>query len=383
MQVFKTFIKIALRNLGLAIMYISIFTSLSFGLARSSEKNEQLSFTDSKIKIAVIDKDNSETSKALYNFLDEIHTIVDIGEDEESISDELYYKNVLQVITIEEGFEKKVMDGNSEGAISSYESPGSNSSYIVENQVNSYVSTVMTYLSAGFSKTEAFEKTKAAVTSEVTVTFPDDEKPEKPSPISYFFTFVPYMLFCAILNVIAPMVMIWNRTEIRKRTAISSMKFSTRNAGVIGAMTVCSIGILILFGLVAAIVFKGAFFTESAIYYMLNTAVYLLVCLSFVLLIGNLTSKPQMISVFSNVIGLSTSFLCGVFVDRSLLGDGVVNFSRCLPTYWYINVTEELKYFDGTLSSYAWKSMGIELLFAAAITAIALFVIKIKQQKAN
>ena len=104
MQVYKTFIKIALRNLGLAIMYISIFTSLSFALANSSKNNDPLDFEDTKIDIAVIDKDNTDTSKAVYDYLDKIHNIKDIGDDEESINDELYFKNVKQVIILEKGF---------------------------------------------------------------------------------------------------------------------------------------------------------------------------------------------------------------------------------------------------------------------------------------
>lgn len=383
MQVYKTFIKIALRNLGLAIMYISIFTSLSFALANSSKNNDPLDFEDTKIDIAVIDKDNTDTSKAVYDYLDKIHNIKDIGDDEESINDELYFKNVKQVIILEKGFEDKVMAGNTEGAIVSYESPGSNSSYIVSNQIDTYVSTLVTYMKAGYSKSEAFGKTENVVLEDVKVSFPDNEEPPKPDALSYFFTFVPYMLFCALLNIVGPMVMVWNRPEIRTRTAISSMKFSTRTGAVFGAMTTCSLGVLAIFGLLAFIVYKDAFIGQVSIYYMLNTTAYLLVCLALVFLIGNLTSKQQMLAVFSNVIGLSTSFIGGVFVSRSLLGDAVVNFSKCIPTYWYINVTEELKFFDGTLSNLAWKSMGVQLLFAVAIFAIAMFIIKFRQQKAN
>ena len=105
------------------------------------------------------------------------------------------------------------------------------------------------------------------------------------------------------------------------------------------------------------------------------------VCIAITFLVAQLSKRVSALSMWSNVIGLSTSFLCGVFVTRQLLPDKVVAFSKCLPTYWYINVTEELKYFSGTLSREAWISMGVQLLFAAAIFAVSLVIIKNRQQK--
>ena len=99
-------------------------------------------------------------------------------------------------------------------------------------------------------------------------------------------------------------------------------------------------------------------------------------------MVAQLCKKSEMLNMWSNILGLGMSFLSGIFVQRSLLPDGVVKLSKCLPTYYYINVTEELRYFNGSLSKNVWQSMIIQLLFAIAIFGIALVIIKAKEKDA-
>ena len=140
--------------------------------------------------------------------------------------------------------------------------------------------------------------------------------------------------------------------------------------------------VIIIFTAVCVVMYKDDFFTKATLYFGLNALCYMLVSISVTYLIAQLSKKLSALSIWSNIIGLSTSFLCGVFVSRELLPDKVVALSKCLPTYWYINVTEELKYYnDSSLSRNSWISMGIQLLFAAAIMIISLVVIKSRQSK--
>ena len=57
-----------------------------------------------------------------------------------------------------------------------------------------------------------------------------------------------------------------------------------------------------------------------------------------------------------------------------------MKFSKCLPAYYYISVTEELAAYNGTLTATAWQSMLIQLLFALAIFGIAMVVVKVKER---
>ena len=384
MQVFKTFFKISLRFFPSTIVYIVIFGVLSFILPNTTHKNTNQSFKAEQIKIAVIDRDNSELSQRLYDYLDEHQKIVDIGTDESTWRDDLFYHNVVYILVIEEGMEDKILSGKQEELFTAYEDPASNTSYIAASQIDTYVSTLKGYIKAGFSPKEAADKTADTVSLSADVSFIDaGESTDKPSAGSYYFTYIPYILLCMLINSLGPMLVIWNRPEIKSRTSISSLSFGKRNSALFGAAGTYSLftfAILIVF---AAVMYKGELFDIRGLLYIANAFIYLLVCISLTFLIAQLTKHVNMLNMWANVIGLSSSFLCGIFVQRSLLPDKVIAFSKVLPTYWYINVTEELRFFDGSLSSFALKSMGIQLLFALAFLAVSLVIIKFKEQRNN
>lgn len=384
MQVFKTFFKISLRFLPSTIVYIIIFGVLSMVLPNTVQSSSAQTFKATKLKIAVIDNDNSTISQGLYDYLDDTHTIVDIGADEETWRDDLFYRNVIYILVINEGLEQNIESGNYENLITAYEDPASNSSYIVASQVNTYLNTVKGYVISDMSAGEAVKEATDTVAREAEVNYLNaDTVQSKPTPGSFYFTYIPYIMLCMLINSLGPMLVIWNRPGIKARTAISSVSLTKRTGALIGAagtFAVFLFGILIAF---AAAMYRGEIFSIRGGLYLINAFVYLIVTLSITFLVSQLTKNINMLNIFSNVIGLSSAFLCGVFIQRSLLPDKVIAFSKCLPTYWYINVTEELRYFDGSLSNQAVISIGVQLLFAAAIFAISLAIIKIKEQRAN
>lgn len=382
MQIFKTFLKISLRNIGSGLIYVAIFLGVSFGVANAQNSSNTDIFSADKIDVIVIDRDNSSLSKSLYDYIDRNHRIRETSDNEEAWIDEIFAHTAEYVLVIEDGFEAKMTSSDDYvNCLTSYSAPDSNSSYIIASQTESWCQNINYYLAAGYSLDEASAKTDEISKISAEVSFINrDGSTDKITAMSIFFIFMPYIMLCILINTLGPMLIIWNRPEIKSRTAISGMSSRSRNWGIIAAAAVYSAIIMVIFIIVCANVYKKDFFSEITPYYLLNMLCCLAVCIATTFLISQLGRKVTTLSIWSNTLGLSSSFLCGVFVSRSLLPDGVVSFSRCLPTYWYINVTEELSHFNGSLSSAAWRSMGVQLLFAAAITAVAFAVIRFKQQ---
>ena len=381
MQVYKTFLRIALKSISSGIAYIVIFTSLSFILAKVNSSDTKETFNAKKIEIAVVDRDNSELSNSLYDYLDSTQKVEAIDDDENAWSDELFYHSVEAIIVIEDGFEAAIVSGNTEGLVTSYANPDSNCSYIVESAIQTYISNIGMYIKTGYNYEDAAAAAKANSEITATVDILSEDSGKSPTAMSYFFTYIPYMMSCIVINALGPMLLIWNKRELRERTAIASLSQTKINSQIIGALTCCSGVIFGLFAVIAACAYGKDLFTVAGIYYILNSICYMLVCVAFTYIVSLICTKVQSIAIWSNLFGLSTSFMCGVFVTRDLLADGVVSASKCLPTYWYINVTEELRYFDGTLSRSSYNSMFIQLLFAIAFFAIGLIIVKTKQQR--
>ena len=64
MQVFKTFMKVAVRKLPSVIMYFAIFATIVFIMAANASSEADKGFESSKLKVCVTDLDDSEGFEA-------------------------------------------------------------------------------------------------------------------------------------------------------------------------------------------------------------------------------------------------------------------------------------------------------------------------------
>lgn len=375
MQIYKTFMKISLRNIGMCIMYLVMLTVFSSMMAKSES-----SFNETKIKVAVIDNDNSELSKTLYNYVNKNHSIRDIGEKAEW-SDYIFYHEVEYILVVNEGFEENMLSGGTDNFLTSYQAPDSNSSYIVESQINTFVNNVKLYMDSGYDLETACEK--AALTGDVSsdVTLSNDKQNNNFSAMHFFFNFIPYIMLVIFIQCIGILIVIFNKPDLKERTIISCLSFTRRNVEFILSIITYMLGVYVVFMGMASALHKDELFCKKGLYYSINVLIYMFVCISITFLISQFTEKVSVLSVWSNIIGLSTSFLCGVFVPREVLPTKVINISKCIPTYWYINVTEEIKKVKGPLTSDAWHSMFVQILFAIAIMSVSLAIMRVRQQK--
>jgi len=132
-------------------------------------------------------------------------------------------------------------------------------------------------------------------------------------------------------------------------------------------------------GIVSTIMFPEDMLTVNGILYILNSVCIMAVALAITYLVSKVTTNEQVISLLSNVVGLGMAFLCGVFVPIEYLSDGVIKIAHFLPAYWNVRAIGIIDSFTsdklGTLLSY----MGIQLLFAVAITCVALIIARRKR----
>ncbi|MCM1307230.1 MAG: ABC transporter permease [Butyrivibrio sp.] len=382
MQIYKTFIKIALRSLSYGFIYIGVFIGVSISIASTQSKESDTSaFSSYKVDISVIDRDNSSLSRELYDYLDKTHDIKSIKDSKDSWLDEIYARTVEYVLIIEEGFEEQTLNKSSENFLTSYSAPDSNRAYIVSSQIESWMQNMRAYLDAGLDAKDASAKALAITEILPEVSRLNGDSPAEATTLDIFFQFIPYILLCILINSLGPVLIIWNRSEIRSRTAVSGLSGRSQNWGTIGAVATYSVIVAAILVAVIAVFYRKDFLSASTPYHLLNTLCFLAVSISVTFLVAQLSKKVQTLSIWSNILGLSTSFLGGVFVSRSLLPNAVVSFSKCLPTYWYINILEELKSFSGHLSPLAKQSLIIQLLFSAAFVAIAFAIIRFRRQK--
>ncbi len=93
------------------------------------------------------------------------------------------------------------------------------------------------------------------------------------------------------------------------------------------------------------------------------------------------------VNVIANIVGLGMSFLCGIFVPQSLLGNGVLKIGKFLPAYWYVKANDMI-YFSGDVGesfslSKIFEYIGIQMVFVVVLFVLVMLIMKAKHDKAE
>lgn len=383
MQVFKLFFKIFRSQLGQVIMYIAIFAAIASLISGQNSSDPVTDFVNDSQKITIVDEDNTTASKAFKEQMSIGNKLVTLDSyDEETMQDELYDRNTSNIIFIPAGFEKAIINGETESVIKIYNIPGTMASNIITSQTDNYINTLSAYAASGMSIEDAAKNTTDTLKKEADITISTKTEVKYASLASYL-TCIAYVFVCIAITGISPIIMMMNKTEIRKRFNCSSYKlgkssFETALASALIGAVICGIFFLL------AYMSKGSdMLTREGALATLNMAVYMIVSLSLAYLIGVIANSNNMIGMMANIIGLALSFLGGVFVPLDFLGEGIIKIAHFLPSYWYIITNRAIFGIEGEMEmSVIAKNLGIELLFPIAIFLIALAIQRNKRTAA-
>lgn len=378
MQVFKTFFKISKRYKSSLIMYTAIFLTLLSIMASQNNKSTASDFTSTTLNIAIFDEDNSSLSTGLYDYLASMHDMTDISKDLDEIRDNMYKRNVDYVLIIPKGFEAEVINSNSTDLLEAYKLPSSIAAQFIDMQINKFISIYSTYLETGLDAAVAYEKTTNTLNTETVVNIMDKDE-EDFSIVHFFYLYLPYILISIIISCLGPILVSFNKTEVKKRTLCSNISYLGRNLSIAAATIVYSLIIFAFFVIFSLIQYGNDMFTVVGGLRILNGFIYTLVSIGFAFILAQFTNNLNVLNMFSNIIGLGSSFLCGIFVGRELLAPAVVSIGRFFPAYWYVNVESALTTFDGTINSTIITGYLVQLLFAVALFAGGMVVNKLKK----
>ena len=150
MTVFKGYMKILKKNIGLVIMYLIIFFSVALALQAAAGKEGSDSYQSKSVEIGTVDEDGGTLAQGLEDYLGKIHHITMLENDREVLQENLFYRNVEYIVQIPENFVQSCILDSERLKVTKV--PGSYTSYYVDQQINSYLSMARTYLAAGLSQ---------------------------------------------------------------------------------------------------------------------------------------------------------------------------------------------------------------------------------------
>ena len=385
MQVFHAFFKIAKKHLKNALIYFTIYAALTIMLSLAGRNAYTEQFQAASLNLVITDEDQSPASAALLAYLGSLHNIKELPDDDAAVFDQIYYRTLHCSLTIPQGFEAALLTGETDDLLSSMKIPGSTVGFYVNQQISQYLKSLQLYLAGGSDIAEAVEKTDAAIASlptVETVSFrPAQERAQ--SGAFYFFQYLPYIYIAILFTGLAPILVRLNSSLIRARTVCSSLMAASRSRQLAFGCALYSLGVCMFFMILGIILYRSTMLRTDVLLGVLNSFVFLLFAAAVTLLVSLFAPDNNVLNMLSNIIGLSTSFLCGMFVPQSMLPDYVLNAGRFLPAYWYIRANNMLAGFGNEVFDmrFYWLCIGIQLLFAAVILAITFVTAKQRQQQ--
>jgi ABC-2 type transport system permease protein len=386
MQVFNTYFKIVKKNMVSISIYFFVFLFISILITgQMSDKNSGEIFSSSKSRIAVFNYDkNSEFSNGFESFLSKHANIITVNDTQESLQDALYFRNVVYIVKIPNGFGESIQKENNI-QIEKTAVAGSTDSIYMDFLINKYMNTAEKYIENIPNITNEqlntyLEKDMSIEANIKMEAFGEVVKTE--SFIEYYFKYYAYVIFAIIILGVTTIIFTFNNRELKKRNLCSPIKQSKYNFQIILASLVFTIIVWALICSLSIPIYGSIALNKNTILLFANALIISLVVLSISFLLGNVMKSKGAINAISNILTLGLSFLSGVFVPQEFMSAGVLKIASFTPTYWYVKAV------DSICSLTTWNSenimpivndMLIEMIFAVAILAISLVIVKQKR----
>lgn len=382
MRVFKTFLKVLSKKLHSAIIYFVVFMAIGIVMTYN---NDYHMFEQTKLKICIFDEDDTPESKLLCDFIAADNTIVELENDRDVLIDALYYERANFILTIRKGYAENLTAGNTQDLFESQHMHDSYSTVCTEQLLDKYVNTVSAYMAGGKSVSEAIEAAQAALSQEAEVTmarFDENGASFVNESLIFFFRYLPYILIAIVMNSLCPVLMVMNKKDIRYRTNCSGIRSASYTMELFAGGVFYLLVLWLAFMIVGMIINSGIYEGYSWIA-VLNSFIFSLFSVSLTVFVSSFDLGYNMINVITQVVSLGMSFLCGIFVDQSMLGDGVLTVARFLPAYWYVKVCRMLEGTEQLEVDKVIISISIEAAFAVVMAILTVLVRKMKYSAAS
>jgi ABC-2 type transport system permease protein len=388
MQVFKAYFKIIKKNMPQMYIFLGIFAALSVAFSSVGVGKATVEFTNSKPDIAVFSQDaDTPLMKGFIAYLESNASLVSIANTDNGKQDALFFRKVVYILQIPAGYTDSLLN-NGAVQLARKTVPDSMDSTYVDYLITKYINAVKAYTTYApqASQEQIVQSVAADLSKNAVVTMKEfGVKKAVTNNSVYFFNYFAYSLFAIIMLGVSSFMLTFQDTDLRRRNTASPMTLRSMNTQLVMGNAVFAFAVWGILYSLAFVLFRESLLNISAVYYAINTILYTLVCVSISFLVGNLARSRNAQSAIVNVLALGLSFISGVFVPQSMLGETVLRIASFTPTYWYIRANLLIEQAD-TASAFNIQFMtteiGMQLVFTIVLFAIAVVIIR-KRRTSN
>lgn len=382
MRVFKVYGKILYRNFPTFLVYIVVFAIFAISMsANTGVAHEE--FFEVKNRVMIINEDKeTPITEGLIAYLSEKCEIIPAAKDQEGKADSLFYEESEYILTIPAGFTEGLLAGDTEAMLEKLTIDGIAADIKTDLMVEKYLKTFDLYRKSmqissddTLALSEIKEKVADDLSKQTSVVWIGAEQVESVIKASGFFRSIPYSLMSIMILGVSVAIQVFNQADVKRRMQCAPVSATSVNLFLLLGNMCFAFAVWILL-MVVCFIQSGASLTDTRTILMsINSFVFTFTSLSLALLTAQFIKGPAAQHSVANVFALGTSFISGVFVPLSMLGETVKQIASFTPVYWYVNGIENII----TLTSYSWNdtktvyfSMLIQIAFATAFLTVAL-----------
>ena len=395
MSTFRTSLRIVWGHRLYVLIYlvfISMLGVLAVGGASSSPDAEETGFIAAKPTVAVIDRDGSDISRGITEYVCAQGTSINVADDERSIQDAAAEDRASYVLVIPAGYGDALMDAAATGdevpSLETVVSYQSSAGTLMDLSVRGYLQSAYGFAATvASSQADVVRLASDAAAEKVSTTIVATEAEPLSSWLLYYFQFATYPIFASVTMVVAVLMNSLNERDVRMRSLaapITSVRRSFQTflaccvMGLVAWAWICLVGFALNDGAatIATAPVQVALMCGSLL-------AYAFVSVTAGFLVGQMAVSEMAANAISNVAGMALSFLGGGWVQLALMPAAVQQAARFFPSYWCTAAVSDaflLTRVSGASVAGVLGEIGVVCLFAVAIFAVSLVVGRAKMR---
>lgn len=384
MIVFKNYLKVLKKNLGMFIGFTVLFIGMSL-LYVNLGNDPVAEFTSSKPYVSIVNRDKeSSLIDHFIEYTEKNAEIIELDDNETVLKDAIFYREVSFIMIIPEGFNDAIK--NKELLeIETMSVPDSSSVYL-EMLLEKYLNIVDVYANSGMTETEIISNINNVMKKEAFIVIDSEVNVSEFDNVAFFYRFSNYVILYICVYLVGFLMSTFNNSKIKRRNLVSGTSYLKINMELFLGNLVFALSMWLLYVVVSIILFGNIMFTINGLLLILNSLIFTIMSLSIGFMIGSFVRNKEAINGLSNVIALGFSFLCGAFVPQAFLGSNIVNMSKTLPSYYYITNVDIIN----NLTNYTinnlkpiFINMGILVIYTIGFFLITNIISRLTLKKEN
>jgi ABC-2 type transport system permease protein len=400
MQLYKNFFKLLKANkvsvliatIIMVIYAVAMILSAPAIVDKTEETASEKSVDYKNLGVLFRDNDNSELSKGVRTLIDKYGSVEDTTASEERINDILYFSISDYYIEVPENFQQRIDAGEEVSLDYQSHSQVSGKTFSFVNDIDSFVNIYRSYRAMGMDDTSSVAKALETTISEVTFGVVTEKQEAQHSNAREYAVYMILMYFCFIClwllgMSIASVIIAANKKEVSQRIEAAPVKPTEKTWSQMAGLLTCAI-VLVAIYTIFSFLYAGSsdMMSKYGWVVVLNLITTTFYISGFTLMISCFRLNAGTLSLICNSVGLSMSFLCGIFVPFYFLSKGVQTFAHFLPFFWSAKVFNTV--YSGSGMNYTFStgailsSFGVQILFGLAFILISMVIKKAQQGKA-